>query len=178
MFDENIPLSPALITPLLCCTILFMVLSTISFFWVQRFRKKVIDKNYSQNSMTNHQGILMQHNSLREETRQVMSNAGGIPSMENLFNVDVIVAVKQDETNLILDKSMRQRKDTNTRQIDRLPETLMDSVESEIPSMLFTPDDDIKVEKRSINNLLIFTSLLITYNGVFIICLVTSYWSD
>ena len=36
-----------------------------------------------------------------------MSNAGGIPSMENLFNVDVIVAVKQDETNLILDKSMR-----------------------------------------------------------------------
>lgn len=54
----------------------------------------------------------------------------------------------------------------------------MDSVESEIPSMLFTPDDDIKVEKRSINNLLIFTSLLITYNGVFIICLVTSYWSD
>ena len=54
----------------------------------------------------------------------------------------------------------------------------MDSVESEIPSMLFTPDDDIKVEKRSINNLLVFTSLLITYNGVFIICLVTSYWSD
>ena len=88
MSNWIIPLNYTVISVSLIIGITMTVLASVSLVWVLKFRKMVfMRRELNQRNVSGHA-------SLKEETRKDMLGGAGIPSMEQMFNIEVFIAMK------------------------------------------------------------------------------------